>query len=87
MWIDGEYVAELDPFPTQRFVDLQWTARQAGRVLGGRAKVHIGPSHGPADPTVTVTVTFIDTDGRSLQRVEEGFEELLRTVLAEKSNR
>lgn len=87
LWIDGEYVTELDPSPTQRFVDLQWAARQAGRVLGGRTKVHVGRSHGPRDPTVAVTVTYVDPDGRGLQRAEEGLERLLRTVLAEKSNR
>ena len=68
-------------------VDLQWAARQAGRVLGGRTKVHVGRSHGPHDPTVAVTVTYVDPDGRGLQRAEEGLEKLLRAVLAEQSNR
>ncbi|RNM14034.1 hypothetical protein [Nocardioides pocheonensis] len=87
LWIDGQYVAEIDPSPAQHFVDLQWAAHQAGRVLGGRTRVHVGPSRGPADPTVTVTVTYVDPDGRSLQRAEEGLEKLMRTVLAEQANR
>lgn len=87
LWIDGQYVAEMDPSPSQRFVDLQWAAYQAGRVLGGRTRVHVGSSRGPADPTVTVTVTYVDPDGRSLQRAEEGLEKLMRTVLAEQDNR
>lgn len=86
LWIDGEFVAELDPTPTQRFVDLQWAARQAGRVLGGQAKVRTTSSRRSADPTVTVTVTFVDTSGRSLLCVEEGLEKLLRQVLTEESN-
>lgn len=87
LWIDGEYVTELDPVPTQRFVDLQWAARQAGRVLGRRTQVQVGASHESPDPTVTVTVTYVDRDGRGLQRAEEGLEKLLRTVLAEQSKR
>jgi hypothetical protein len=83
LWVDGEYVAELDPSPTQRFVDLQWAARQAGRVLGGRAQVRTASSRVQAGSKVTVTVTFVDTDGRSLLRAEEGLEKLLRRVLAE----
>jgi methyl coenzyme M reductase gamma subunit len=85
LWIDGVYVARLDPSPTQRYVDLQWAGRQAGRVLGGRAVVTIRDARGPEDSKVTVTVTFVDPDGRSLQRAEEGLENLLRKVLAEQS--
>ena len=85
LWIDGVYVAELDPTPTQRYVDLQWAARQAGRVLGGRAKIQTSQARGPKDATVTVTVTYIDPDGKDLQRAEESLERLLRKVLAEQS--
>ena len=87
LWIDGQYVAEIDPSPSQRFVDLQWAAHQAGRVLGGRTSVHVGPARGPADPTVTVTVTYLDPDGRSLQRAEEGLEKLMRKVLTTQDHR
>jgi len=83
LWIDGIYVAELDPCPTQRFVDLQWAAHQAGRVLGGRARIETSGPRGPRDPTVTVTVRYVDPDGRGLQRAEEGLEKLLRLVLAD----
>jgi hypothetical protein len=85
LWIDGVYVARLDPSPTQRFVDLQWAARQAGRVLGGRAVVHTRDAQSPEDSKVTVTVTFVDPDGRGFQRAEEGLETLLRKVLAAQS--
>ena len=83
LWIDGVYVVELDPCPTQRFVDLQWAAHQAGRVLGGRAKIETSRTRGPEDPTVTVTVRYVDPDGHGLQRAEEGLEKLLHHVLAD----
>jgi len=83
LWIDGEYVVHLDRPPTQRLVDLQWAAHQAGRVLGGRAKVETSSSRGSDDPIVTVTVTYVDSDGRGLQRAEEGLETLLRHVIAD----
>ena len=83
IWTDGLYVVELDPSLTQRFVDLQWAAHQAGRVLGGRAKIETSGPRGPRDPTVTVTVRYVDPDGKGLRRAEEGLEELLRKVLAD----
>jgi hypothetical protein len=87
LWIDGVYVVELDPLPTQRFVDLQWAAHQAGRVLGGRARIETKAPRGPDDPTVTVTVRYVDSDGNGLQRAEAGLEKLLRHVLADQSRR
>jgi hypothetical protein len=83
LWIDGVYVVELDPSQTQRYVDLQWAAHQAGRVLGGRAKIQTSGAWGRDDPTVTVTVRYVDPDGKGLLRAEEGLEKLLRQVLAE----
>jgi hypothetical protein len=83
LWIDGEYVTDLSLSPTQTYVDLQWAARQAGRVLGGRSKVHTGTRRSLKDPTVTVTVTYIDPDGHGFQRAEHGLEELMRQVIAE----
>jgi len=83
LWIDGEYVTELHLSPTQTYVDLQWAARQAGRVLGGRSTVHTGPRRSANDPTVTVTVTYVDPDGRGLERAEKGLEKLMRLVLEE----
>lgn len=87
LWIDGEYVVEIDPFPTQRVVDLQWAAHQAGRVLGGRAKIETSVPRSPADPTMTVTVRYVDPDGQGLQRAEAGLENLLRQVLADQPRR
>ena len=37
--VAGEYVARLDLQPTQRIVDFNWAARQAGRRLGIRVDV------------------------------------------------
>ncbi|MGY2873275.1 hypothetical protein ACVW00_000465 [Marmoricola sp. URHA0025 HA25] len=82
LWIDGLYAVDVDPCPTQRFVDLLWAAHQAGRVLGGRAKIETSGPRGPDDPTVTVTVRYVDPDGNGLQRAEEGLAKLLRRVLA-----
>jgi hypothetical protein len=81
LWIDGEFVTELHPLPTQRFIDLQWAARQAGRVLGGRATVRTSRPRGPRNPTITVTVTYVDPTGQGLKRAEEGLEALMRQVL------
>lgn len=85
LWVDGVFVASIDPSPTQAFVDLQWAAHQAGRVLGGRSKVRTSPPSVPADPAITVTVTYVDPDGKGLERAEEGLERLLRKVLAEQA--
>lgn len=37
--VAGEYVARIDLQPTQRIVDFNWAARQAGRRLGIRVDV------------------------------------------------
>jgi hypothetical protein len=87
LWIDGLYVVELDPSQTQRFVDLQWAAHQAGRALGGQAKIERSGARGREDPTVTVTVRYVDPDGKGMQRAESGLEKLLRQVLADHSRR
>jgi len=81
LWIDGEYVTEVPVLPTQSYVDLQWAARQAGRVLGGRSNVRTEPQRKRKDPTVAVTVTYVDADGCGLKRAEEGLEALMRQVL------
>jgi hypothetical protein len=86
LWVDGTYVTEIEPSPTQRFVDLQWAARQAGRVLGGRARVEIDDAGYPEEPCVTLTVTYVDAGGRDLRRAEEGLEALLRQALASRSD-
>lgn len=81
LWIDGEYVVEIDRSPTQRLVDLQWAAHQAGRVLGGRAKVETSSAPESEDRTVRVTVTCVDSDGGGPQRAEQGVENLLRHII------
>ena len=83
LWVDGAYVTQLRLSPIQPYVDLQWAARQAGRVLGGRSEVHTGQRRSREDPTVTVTVTYVDPGGRGHKRAEEGLEELMRLVLEE----
>jgi hypothetical protein len=83
MWVDGEYVSELDGVPTQSLVDHQWAAHQAGRVLGGRATVRLTRPVDPDERNVTLTATYVDPTGRGLQRAEEGLESLLRLVLEE----
>jgi hypothetical protein len=83
LWIDGLYQVELDPCRTQRYVDLQWAAHQAARILGGRAKIERSAPRGVDDRTVTVTVRYVDPDGRSLERAEAGLEKLLHQVLAQ----
>jgi len=85
MWVEGQYVTRLDPSPTQRLVDLQWAAHQAGRILGGRTKIHLSPPTGPQDRTVTLAATYLDPTGRQLRRAEEGLEDLLRLVLARRA--
>jgi len=79
LWLYGEHVVEIDPRPTQRLVDLQWAARQAGRIIGVRTKLDIGP-FAQSDPTVTVTITYVDPDGRALIRAQDGLDALLRSV-------
>jgi hypothetical protein len=87
LWIDGQFVAELHPLPTQRLIDLQWAARQAGRVLGGRATVHTSRPHGSTNPTITVTVTYVDPTGQGLTHAEEGLEAAMRQVLEAHADR
>jgi len=81
LWIDGAYTVDVLPVPTQRFVDLQWAARRAGRALGARARVHVGQPRGDRNGPVTVTVTYVDPDGRGLEKAEAGLEALMRRVL------
>lgn len=81
LWVDGQFVFELNPVPTQRFVDLHWAARQAGRVLGGRAVLRTSAPGSPEDPTIAMTVTYLDPTGRALLHAEEGLEALMRMVL------
>jgi len=85
LWVDGIYTVELVPVPTQRFVDVQWAARRAGRALGASARVHVGQPRGDRNGPVTVTVTYVDPEGRGLERAEAGLEALMRQVLEEEA--
>jgi hypothetical protein len=80
LWFYGEYVFDLDPHPHQRLVNVRWAALQAGRLLGVRAKTTVTGPLSRTDPTVTVTITFDDPDGRTRVRAQEGFDALLRSV-------
>jgi hypothetical protein len=44
----GEYVARIESQPTQRVVDFNWAARQAGQRLGMR--VHVEMKYSRAEP-------------------------------------
>jgi hypothetical protein len=83
LWVHGTYEVELVPVPAQRFVDLQWAARQAGKVLGARSSVDVSPPRGARDGpvTVTVTITYVDAGGHGDRRAEAGLEALMRQVL------
>ena len=85
LWLYGEYVVELDPLPAQRLVDIRWAALQAGHLLGARAKIHITETRSVPDRRVTVRIRFVDPNGRSLRRAQEGLDALLRSVLEARS--
>lgn len=63
----GEYVAEVDPRPNQRMVDLRWASLKAGRRLGRRTRMHVSRQASPKDPFVRVTVVCVDTFGHVVE--------------------
>jgi hypothetical protein len=79
LWLYGEHVIEIDPVPTQGLVDLQWAARQAGRLIGVRTELEIEPVGLPS-PEVLVRITYSDPDGRGLIRAQDGLDALVRSV-------
>lgn len=83
LWVEGEYATDIDPSPTQRFVDLQWAARQAGRILGRRTAVIVSSPRGAEDPTVTVKVSYADSE-KEPPHTEERLEQALRKILEER---
>ncbi|WP_457110129.1 hypothetical protein [Marmoricola sp. URHA0025 HA25] len=87
LWIDGRYVADLYPSPAQRFVDLQWAGREAGRILGGRSELRTTYRRESELRVVTVTVTYVDVDGIGLEKVEKRLEAVMRMVLEEQGAR
>jgi len=83
LWVEGTYVTEIDVLPMQRFVDLQWAARQAGRALGGRTQVTTTRLDDTDHGTVSLEVRLIESDEPGLRRAEQGLDELMRAVLEE----
>jgi hypothetical protein len=79
LWLYGEHVVEIDPAPTQRHVDLQWAARQAGRLLGVRTHLEITPA-GDRSPVLVVRITYVDPDGDGLVKAQDGLDSLVRAV-------
>jgi hypothetical protein len=57
----GEYVTRLDPQPTQRMVDFNWAAHQAGRRLGIRVDVDVTIAKGASDGRAEVRVARKET--------------------------
>ena len=44
----GYYLVHLDPYPTQRVIDLRWAAQIAGRLVGRRVRTYssaVGAQH------------------------------------------
>jgi hypothetical protein len=76
----GRYVSEVDTRDAQARVDIQWAARQAGRLLGVEVKVELSAPFGHARSTVTATVRCVDADGARRRRAEDGLVRLLRSV-------
>ena len=79
LWLYGEHVIEIDPVPAQEFVDVQWAARQAGRLIGVRTELDIALT-GHGSSTVVVRITYSDPDGRGLIRAQDGLDALVRSV-------
>ena len=84
LWVDGEYATDINPSPTQRFVDLQWAARQAGRILGRRTAISVSSPRGREDPTVTVKVTYAGAGEEASPHTEKRLERALRKILEER---
>jgi hypothetical protein len=53
----GEYVSRVDLMPTQRIVDFNWAAHQAGRRLGIRVEVDVQVAKASPDGRARVRVT------------------------------
>jgi len=78
--LHGRFEAEVDTRDRQSIVDLHWAGMQAGRLLGTKVKVEIGPTRGPREHTATVTVLHVADSGVGRILAEEGLERLRRTV-------
>jgi hypothetical protein len=76
----GRYVCEVDTRDAQARVDIQWAARQAGRLLGVEVRIELSAPFGHAESTVTATVRCVDADDARRRRAEDGLVRLLRSV-------
>jgi hypothetical protein len=76
----GRYESDVDTRDAQARVDIQWAARQAGRLLGVEVRIELSAPFGHADSTVTATVRCVDVDGDRRRRAEEGLARLLHSV-------
>lgn len=78
--LHGRFEAEVDTRDRQSVVDLHWAGRQAGRLLGTKVKVDVGPTSGPHEHVAMVTVRSADGGGAGRALAEEGLRRLLRSV-------
>ena len=67
----GEYVANVDPRPNQRMVDLRWASLKAGRRLGIRTRIHVSKPASLDNPTVRVTVVRADRLSHAVKSARE----------------
>ena len=63
----GAYVADVDPRPNQRLVDLRWASLRAGRRLGLRTRMHVVSGASPREPLVRITVVCVDAFGHVVE--------------------
>ena len=80
LWFYGEHTIVLHPRPHQRLVNIQWAALQAGRLFDVRAKASVSAPFSKTDPRVAVKITFTDPTGQAMERAQERFDHLLRSV-------
>jgi len=59
---DGRFEVTMPPLPTQRLVDLQWAAYEAGRLISMRVRVSVDGPEFRWSPDVTVTVVPLQLD-------------------------
>ena len=74
------YAVEVDTRDAQALVDIRWSARQAGRLLGATVKVDLSSHHGPDDAKVIATVRRVESDGPERLIAQEGLQRLLASV-------
>jgi hypothetical protein len=78
--LHGRFVTEIDERDAQARVDVQWAARQAGRLLGAQVSIELSAPHGRSDFIVTATVRCADPDPVERSRADVGLQKLLQSV-------